>query len=174
LESGFDPTQIEIELTESEFIDPTPGMLGNLKSLRALGVTVAIDDFGTGYSSFRYLRSLPIDKLKIDQTFVRHMTADSGDEAIVRGMIAIGRDLGLTVVVEGVETSEQRDILLGEGCQIGQGYYYSMPVTTEDFTWMLSEQTKLPIMRPVRETTGSATGRSHNGAQNPNVAFPAV
>jgi diguanylate cyclase (GGDEF)-like protein/PAS domain S-box-containing protein len=174
LDSGFDPTQIEIELTESEFIDPTPDMLGNLKSLRALGVTVAIDDFGTGYSSFRYLRSLPIDKLKIDQTFVRHMTAESGDEAIVRGMIAIGRDLGLSVVVEGVETSEQRDILLGEGCRVGQGYYYSMPVTTEDFAWMLREQTKLPIMRPARQTTGTAVRRSQPGAQNPDVAFPAI
>ncbi|MEI9982025.1 MAG: EAL domain-containing protein [Aliidongia sp.] len=89
--------------------------------MRTLGVTVAIDDFGTGYSSFRYLRSLPIDKLKIDQSFIRNMVAGSGDEAIVRGMISIGRDLGLSVVVEGVETAEQRDILLRMGCSVGQG-----------------------------------------------------
>jgi EAL domain-containing protein (putative c-di-GMP-specific phosphodiesterase class I) len=143
--NGAAATQIEIELTESEFIDPTPSMLANLASLRELGVTVAIDDFGTGYSSFRYLRSLPIDKIKIDQSFVRRMTAESGDEAIVRGMIGIGRDLGLTVVAEGVETAEQRDILMREGCEVGQGYFYSRPVPPEAFERMLAEKRTLPL-----------------------------
>jgi diguanylate cyclase (GGDEF)-like protein/PAS domain S-box-containing protein len=164
VESGSNPTQIEIELTESEFIDPTPGMLRNLEALRELGVTVAIDDFGTGYSSFRYLRSLPVDKLKIDQSFVRHMTPESSDEAIVRGMISIGRDLGLTVVVEGVETSGQRDILLLEGCRVGQGYFYSMPVTAEDFAWMLAENLELPISRSASKVPDDAARRHHAGA----------
>ncbi len=152
VESGFDPSQIEIELTESEFIDPTPRMLDNLKALRKLGVTVAIDDFGTGYSSFRYLRSLPIDKLKIDQSFVRNMMLESGDEAIVKGIISIGRDLGLTVVVEGVETAVQRDILLREGCRVGQGYFYSMPVTAEDFAWMYGEGLNLPLPKTLGDS----------------------
>jgi diguanylate cyclase (GGDEF)-like protein/PAS domain S-box-containing protein len=145
--SGVDPTMIEIELTESAFIDPTPPMLASLEALRELGVTIAMDDFGTGYSSFRYLRSLPIDKLKIDQSFVRKLVPESSDHAIVKGMIRIGQDLNLKVVVEGVETAEQRDILVREGCGIGQGYFFSMPVTVEDFSWMLNERATLPLTK---------------------------
>jgi diguanylate cyclase (GGDEF)-like protein len=151
LASDVNSTQIEIELNERDLVNPTPTLLANLASLRESGITVAIDGFAAGYSLFRNPRSLPIDKIRLDPSLVSQMTDGSGEEAIVRGMIAIAGDLGLTVIAEGVETSEQRDILLREGCRIGQGNFYSAPVTAREFGWMLREQVGLPM-------TGSTDG----------------
>ena len=149
--SGIDPQKLELELTETAIVDCTPNILDKLAGLRDLGVTIAIDDFGTGYSSFRYLSSLPIDKIKIDQSFVRRMVVNSSDAAIVKGIIAIARDLSLRVVVEGVETAEQWDFLKSEGCQVGQGYLFSMPLLEDDFIWMFRNKIKLPLIRDSHE-----------------------
>jgi PAS domain S-box-containing protein/diguanylate cyclase (GGDEF)-like protein len=141
----IDPTQIELELTESSFIHSSDRAVDILRAIREKGVGIAIDDFGTGYSSFQYIRDLPITKLKIDQSFVRHLSPVSSDASIVRAMIGLGKSMGLEVVVEGVETATQRQFLVDEGCRVGQGYYFSPPVAEEDFLRMLRHSSALPI-----------------------------
>ena len=101
--------------------------------MKRLGIQVAIDDFGTGFSSLSYLKRLPVDKLKIDQSFVRDLADDAGDAAIVSAIVTLSRNLGLSVVAEGVETREQYDILDGYGCHEAQGYLISWPLGVEDF-----------------------------------------
>jgi EAL domain-containing protein (putative c-di-GMP-specific phosphodiesterase class I) len=92
------------------------------------------------------LRRFPVDKIKIDQTFVRQMVAGSADETIVKSMIALGRSLNLEVVAEGIETARQRDFLLEEGLRVGQGYLFSMPLKPEDFSWLLEGAVSLPLV----------------------------
>jgi sensor c-di-GMP phosphodiesterase-like protein len=103
-----------------------------LQDLKQLGCKIAIDDFGTGYSSLNYLKHLPIDRLKIDQSFVRDLTADKQDDAIISTIISMARHLQLEIIAEGVETPEQRNILLQKQCTHVQGYLYSPPLTPED------------------------------------------
>jgi diguanylate cyclase (GGDEF)-like protein/PAS domain S-box-containing protein len=132
-ETGASPDMIELELTETTLIDCSPEMLERMNKLRSAGFTIAIDDFGTGYSSLKYLSRLPLDKLKIDQFFVRQMVVDSSDASIVRAIVGLGQGLNLEVVAEGVETESQKDILIAEGCLSGQGFLFSKPLTAEDF-----------------------------------------
>ncbi len=129
--TGVDPGQADLELTESVLIEATPAMIDVLNALRARGFRLSLDDFGTGYSSFRALQDLPIDTIKIDQTFVRRVTLDSGDDAIVLAMLSVARRLGLDVIAEGIETLAQHDFVRDAGCRIGQGYLFSLPVTAE-------------------------------------------
>jgi diguanylate cyclase (GGDEF)-like protein/PAS domain S-box-containing protein len=124
---GFDPSCLKLELTESLLLENTEGVIEKMQRLRELGVRFALDDFGTGYSSLAYLKRLPLDQLKIDQSFVRNALSNSIDAAIIRAIIALGNSLGIPIIAEGVETEAERDFLLQEGCTLFQGYYYGRP-----------------------------------------------
>ena len=127
----IEPSKLRLELTESLLIQDTEGALSKIGELKALGVTLSIDDFGTGYSSLSYLKQLPIDELKIDQSFIRDIVTDPNDEIIVQTIISIGRKFGLEVIAEGVETQEQYEALVSMGCEYFQGYLFGRPVTVD-------------------------------------------
>ena len=132
-ETGVNPHLLELEVTESAFMDDIQHTVQTLNQLHALGVELAIDDFGTGYSSLSYLRQFPIDRLKIDQSFIRNALTNNDDMAIARTIIGLGRSLNLKVIAEGVETKDHEDFLIAEGCDEVQGYRYSKPVPAEKF-----------------------------------------
>jgi diguanylate cyclase (GGDEF)-like protein/PAS domain S-box-containing protein len=144
-ETGATADMIELELTESMLVDCSRDMLERMNALRRLGLTLAIDDFGTGYSSLKYLSKLPVDKLKIDQSFVRQMSDDSSDATIVRTIVALGKGLNLEVFAEGVETAAQQQFLVAQGCRSGQGYLFSRPVPAADFAALLRNRGTLPL-----------------------------
>jgi diguanylate cyclase (GGDEF)-like protein/PAS domain S-box-containing protein len=143
-ETGLDPQYLEIELTESLVMTDVERAIGILRDLKGLGVKLSIDDFGTGYSSLSYLKRFPIDVLKIDQSFVRDMTLDPDDAAIVSLIISLAHSLRLQVIAEGVETEEQLAYLRHHDCDQMQGYYFSRPVAAADFELMLRQGKKLP------------------------------
>jgi len=131
---------LELEVTETGLMEDIDAAAHNLHSLRRSGALIAIDDFGTGYSSLSYLKSLPLDKIKIDKSFVQDIGQDEG-ATIVRAVIQLGKSLGMTVIAEGVETPEQESYLIAEGCQEGQGYYYSKPLPARDLDLLLRQST---------------------------------
>lgn len=135
--SGLAPQRLELEITESLFIENVETTLACLHSLRALGVRVALDDFGTGYSSLSYLRSFPFDKLKIDRSFIVDLLANEGATAIIRAITTLADALGIETTAEGVESSEQLDILRSEGCNQIQGYLFSRPIPAKDVPALL-------------------------------------
>jgi diguanylate cyclase (GGDEF)-like protein len=141
--TGADPAMVDLELTESVLLEGST--LAVLQALRERGFKLAVDDFGTGYSSFRYLKILPVSTVKIDQSFVRHIVIDSSDASIVRAIAAVARSMDLAVIAEGIETSSQRDFLRNEGCLLGQGYLFSLPLAVEDFRWLLTNNATLPL-----------------------------
>lgn len=127
-ETGLDPWLLVLELTESCVMENLDATVQKLLQLKALGVKLAIDDFGTGYSSLSYLGQLPIDELKIDQSFVRRINCDRNARLISSSIIAMARGLGLRIVAEGIENQEQLDFLKKGGCHVGQGFFYSKPL----------------------------------------------
>ena len=126
-----------MELTESVLIETTERHGEVLDKLRKIGVRLAIDDFGTGYSSLDYLRMFHAARLKIDQRFIKHALVSSDDAAIVRAAIGLAHALGIEVVAEGVETAGQRDFLIEAGCEVGQGYFFGMPMPAAAVTTFL-------------------------------------
>jgi diguanylate cyclase (GGDEF)-like protein/PAS domain S-box-containing protein len=136
---GISPAQIELELTESILMQDIDIAIANMQQLRASGFKLSIDDFGTGYSSLSYLKRFPIDKLKIDQSFVREIPGDDDSSAITGAIISLAHSLQLKVIAEGVETKEQLDFLLQKGCDEVQGYYFSKPLAANDFQLKLSK-----------------------------------
>lgn len=138
-QTGIAPERVEIELTETVLIDNRATAFRIMHELRAIGVELALDDFGTGFSSLSYLREFPFDKIKIDQSFVRVLEEGGTARAIIRSMIGLGNALGMKVIAEGVETEEQRAILVEDGCDQIQGYLIGKAMSTADATHLLSE-----------------------------------
>ena len=148
---SIEPAAIELELTKSVLMETTRQYGKIIDRLRALGVGIAIDDFGTGYSSLGYLRAYHVNHLKIAQEFIRDLQVDSGDVAIVRAAIGLGRELGIKVIAEGVETKQQLDILDAAGCRYVQGFYFSRPVTAK----RAAELLRLGRLAPAEEAAAS-------------------
>jgi EAL domain-containing protein (putative c-di-GMP-specific phosphodiesterase class I) len=149
--SGLAPEYLEIELTETSILRAEHVVSDILKEIKKLGVKVAMDDFGTGYSSLSYLRKLPIDKLKVDQSFVRDIINLKDTSAIISAIVRLAHSLNLHVTAEGVDNMAQYEFLRREGCDFIQGFLYSAPVCVEDITQMLKSSlpAKRAHLRPV-------------------------
>jgi EAL domain-containing protein (putative c-di-GMP-specific phosphodiesterase class I) len=131
--TGVNPRHLKLELTETLLVDDIEETTAKMIKLKQLGVGFALDDFGTGYSSLSYLKRMPLDQLKIDQSFVRDLMTDPNDAAIALAVITLGHSLGLAVIAEGVETQAQHDYLHGQGCDAYQGYLLGRPMPLENF-----------------------------------------
>ncbi|MDX8386050.1 MAG: EAL domain-containing protein [Gallionella sp.] len=136
---NIDPKLLKLELTESLMLESIDVSIATMNALNKIGIKLSLDDFGTGYSSLQYLKILPLEQLKIDQSFVRDLDRSSSDKAIVKTIIAMAESLELDVIAEGVDEDIQRKILLENGCKYFQGYLYSKPVSIEQFEKLLSE-----------------------------------
>jgi len=150
-DTGLEPRWLEIEITESLLMENLEESIGKLKELRTLGVQIAIDDFGTGYSSMNYLHRLPIDRLKIDRSFIQGITQTGDDPVVARAIIALGHALGLSIVAEGVETEMQSGFLRDQHCQTVQGFLYSRPLSVGQFETHLADRpvhTSVEDIRP--------------------------
>lgn len=140
--SGLEPGWLELEITEGALMEDTASAVVLLERLKQLGINLAIDDFGTGYSSMGYLKHFPVDKLKIDRSFVMELMESNQDRAIAQAVIALGHCLGLKVIAEGVEEEHQLDILRNDLCDEYQGYYFSRPLPPQEFVKLLSQSAK--------------------------------
>lgn len=147
-DTGLEPRRLEIEITESLLMENLEESIAKLKELRALGVKIAIDDFGTGYSSMNYLHSLPIDRLKIDRSFIQNITQSGEDPVVARAIIALGHALGLSIVAEGVETETQSVFLRDQLCQTVQGFLFSRPLSVGQFEAHLANP---PVHTPLKD-----------------------
>lgn len=139
-ESGFKPEWLELEVTEGEIMKNPKNAIEVLKKISDMGIELAVDDFGTGYSSLSYLKRLPIDKLKIDKSFVDGVPNDEEDVSIARAIIALAYSLKLSVIAEGVESREQKEFLIKNGCSHIQGYYYSKPISADEMEEILNNR----------------------------------
>lgn len=136
--TGADATRLKLELTESMLLEDIEDSVGKMGQLKALGVSFSLDDFGTGYSSLSYLKRLPLDQLKIDQSFVRDLLTDPYDADIARTIVSLANGLGIEVIAEGVETREQRDCLAEYGCLAYQGYFFGRPLPIEELDFAVN------------------------------------
>jgi EAL domain-containing protein (putative c-di-GMP-specific phosphodiesterase class I) len=164
--TGFDAARLELEITEGALMEGAEQCAALLNDLRRLGITIAVDDFGTGYSSLNYLKKFRVDRIKIDQTFVRDIGVDDDNEAITRAIIALAKALHFRVIAEGVETATQRSFLLEHGCADAQGLFYSAAVEPDAIAAMLEGAARLPAALcaiegdPVRGAGGAAPLRN--------------
>jgi predicted signal transduction protein with EAL and GGDEF domain len=149
-ETGLDPQYLEFEITESTLMQDEESNIALLQRLKAMGIRLSLDDFGTGYSSLSYLRRLPIDTLKIDRSFVQRIATDPDDAAFAGAIIGMAKVLRLRVVVEGVETEQQRDLLDELGCDEIQGFLFSTPVPADEVTAVLAEIHGAAGLKPKR------------------------
>ncbi|WP_075880353.1 EAL domain-containing protein [Vreelandella massiliensis] len=152
--SDFDPTLLELELTEGVLMESAEQAIDTLNALRELGVHIALDDFGTGFSSLSYLKRLPINKIKMDRSFVREVISDHRDAAIIEGVVTMAAKMELEVLVEGVETAAQHAFLRKQLCESFQGFYFARPMPFDDLVRFMREQ--LPVLPSVTSTEGDA------------------
>lgn len=154
LEHQVSPKSIMVEITEGVIIDNPESVIEKILELKKIGIRVSIDDFGTGYSSLTYLKRLPLDELKIDRSFVQEIESDRSDAVITETIIAMAHNFGYEVIAEGVETEQQRDILMEKGCHFFQGYLFSRPLPPEEIPDFLQEFTEKPPfnMVPLQQT----------------------
>jgi EAL domain-containing protein (putative c-di-GMP-specific phosphodiesterase class I) len=138
--SGLEPARLEIEITESIFLEGSEPTLKLLHNLRGLGIRIALDDFGTGYSSLSYLQSFPFDKLKIDRSFIQNLLSRPGASAIVRAITELAQALGIETTAEGVEENEQVAELRSHGCSSVQGFLFARPMPAAEVTRLLLEE----------------------------------
>jgi len=138
--TGFDPNQLSLEITETLMMENIDEALGMLHELKAMGVRLSIDDFGTGYSSLNYLKKFPLDTLKVDRMFVRDVTTNPEDAAMVTAILTMAHSLDLEIIGEGIETKEQSTFLTERGCHLAQGYYFSRPLRIEEFNLFAEKQ----------------------------------
>ena len=134
----INPASLKLELTESVVLENVSSTIEKMHALKSMGVRFSMDVFGTGYSSLAYLTQLPLDQLKIDQSFVRNIGTKTSDAMIVQTIIGMANNLGIEVIAEGVETAAQRDFLWGAGCKLYQGYLYGKPVPSREFSASLT------------------------------------
>ena len=134
-----DPSRLKLELTESVVLSDVADVVAKMHALKALGVKLSLDDFGTGYSSLSYLKQLPLDQIKIDQSFVRDIATDPNDAVMVKTIIDMAQNFRLNVIAEGVETEAQLEFLKQNGCMAYQGYLFSKPVPIEEFEALLGK-----------------------------------
>ena len=139
MESGAPPSHLKLELTESVVLENVEDVITRMHAVKLLGVSFSMDDFGTGYSSLQYLKRLPLDQVKIDQSFVRDIASDPNDAAMVHAVIAMTDALGLNVIAEGVETEAQREFLERHNCHAFQGYLFSKPITVKEFEKLITQ-----------------------------------
>jgi len=164
-ETGLDPGNLELEITESVLMDESEVGIETLRALRALGVRLVLDDFGTGYSSLSYLKHLPLDTIKIDRSFVAEMTDNAADAAIVEAVVALAHGLHIDVVAEGIETAAQLAALRELGCDRGQGFFYARPLPADELRALLSAD------RPLGR--GPAAGPAPRRRSRPNASSTA-
>jgi EAL domain-containing protein (putative c-di-GMP-specific phosphodiesterase class I) len=145
----IDASRLKLELTESVIVEDINSVIAKMHAINSIGVKLSLDDFGTGYSSLTYLKRLPIDQIKIDQSFVRDIVSDPNDAVMVKTIIDMARNFNLNVIAEGVETEEQLAFLNQNGCMAYQGYLFSKPVPIHEFEALLN--------KPKKEHTGSVT-----------------
>jgi diguanylate cyclase (GGDEF)-like protein/PAS domain S-box-containing protein len=146
-ESGLPAESLELEITESTLMDRGSDPIGVLNAISALGIRLAVDDFGTGYSNLSYLKKLPVDVLKVDQSFVRGLTHEKNDLMLVTAIVAMAKSLSLSVTAEGIETREQWDIIRGLGVDDYQGYYFAKPMRPEEFLIRLKQEQQEVVRR---------------------------
>ncbi|HWK01367.1 MAG TPA: EAL domain-containing protein [Xanthobacteraceae bacterium] len=146
-ETGFNPRRLEIEITEGTLLNATPEVLGQLAEMRQMGIRIVLDDFGTGYSSLGYLRSFPVDKIKIDKSFVQNLGVTEESAAIIECVARLGRAIGLTVTAEGVETKEQHRFVRAAGCHQLQGFLFSKAVPADQLSEMLNPTKRDKLIR---------------------------
>jgi EAL domain-containing protein (putative c-di-GMP-specific phosphodiesterase class I) len=159
-QSRLAPHRLVLEITESVLLEDSAETIERLRALKGLGISLAIDDFGTGFSSLSYLRRLPIDKIKIDQSFVADLHLASG-AALVGGIVALGHSLGLEVVAEGVEREAQAEALTRQGCELAQGFHFGRPVPLDELLVLLAQPT------PPAAVAGTRLNRADIGDPGP-------
>jgi EAL domain-containing protein (putative c-di-GMP-specific phosphodiesterase class I) len=142
--TGADPRRLKLEVTEGSLIDDVEETIAAMVTLKAHGLGFSLDDFGTGYSSLAYLKRLPLDQLKIDQSFVRDVLTDPNAATIAHAVVTLGQSLGLAVIAEGVETDAQRDFLARHNCDAFQGYLFSPPIPVDQFDAFIASRAAAP------------------------------
>jgi EAL domain-containing protein (putative c-di-GMP-specific phosphodiesterase class I) len=140
--SEINPARLKLEITESLALHDIDFTIETLLHLKALGISIAMDDFGTGHSSLAHLKRMPLDQIKIDQSFVRDIVSDNYDQAIVKSMVDMANNIGISIIAEGVENQAQLDVLLNQGCDLFQGFLFGEALPIDEFEQRLMKHGK--------------------------------